>query len=64
MIICRDVLSTFDYNEQFRIISEFYDKLKSNGILILGDNEKIKFDGLEGYQEEGIIFYRKNVGIR
>ncbi|MCL2792685.1 MAG: chemotaxis protein CheW [Spirochaetaceae bacterium] len=64
MIFCRDVLPVFDYNEQFNIISEFYDKLKQNGILIVGDNEKIKFDGFEENEEEGIIFYRKKGGSK
>jgi len=64
MIICRDVLPTFDYNEQFNIISEFYDKLRNDGILITGDKEKIKFDGFAEEEEEGIIFYRKKAGAR
>ncbi|MCL2294537.1 MAG: chemotaxis protein CheW [Spirochaetes bacterium] len=64
MIICRDVLPAFNYNEQINIISEFYEKLKNNGILILGDNERIKFDGFERYGEEGIIFYRKKGGVK
>ncbi len=64
MIICRDVLPSFDYNDQFNVISEFYDKLKNNGILFIGDNEKIKFDGLDRYEEQGINFYRKKVGAK
>lgn len=63
MIICRDVLSFCEYNEQFRIISELYEKLKDNGILITGDNEKIVLDGLDEYEEAGIVYYRKNTGI-
>ncbi len=63
MIICRDVLSFFDYNEQFRIISELFEKLKNNGILITGDNENIVLEGLDKYEEQGIVFYRKNAGI-
>ena len=62
LIICRDVLSFFDYNEQFRITSEFYDKLKNSGILIIGDNEIIDFDGFEEKEESGIVYYRKNEG--
>jgi len=64
LIICRDVLPIFDYNEQFKIISEFSNKLKNNGILIIGDNERIKFDGFEEQEEEGIIFYRNKGGAR
>ena len=64
MIFCRDVLPLFDYKEQLSIISEFYDKLKNNGILILGDNEKIRFDGLEENEEDGIIYYRKKAGVK
>lgn len=63
MIICRDVLSFFDYNEQFRILSELFEKLKNNGILITGDNENIVLEGLDKYEEQGIVFYRKNAGI-
>lgn len=63
LIICRDVLSFFDYNDQFRVISEFYEKLKSNGILITGDNENIHFDGLDRSEEKGLFYYRKNSGI-
>lgn len=59
LIVCRDVLPFFDYNEQTIILNKFYDKLKKNGILILGDNEKVKFDGLTEFIEQGICFYKK-----
>ncbi|MCL2705582.1 MAG: chemotaxis protein CheW [Spirochaetaceae bacterium] len=64
LIICRDVLPIFDYNEQFKIISEFSNKLRNNGILLVGDNERIKFDGFDEQEEEGIIFYRNKGGAR
>ncbi len=64
LIVCRDVLSFFDYNEQFRIISEFFDKLKNNGTLIIGDHERVKFDGLDEFEEQGVFYYRKSAGIK
>lgn len=59
LIVCRDVLPFFDYKDQSIILNKFYDKMKKNGILILGDNEKIKFNGLTEFIEKDICFYKK-----
>ncbi|NLM00143.1 MAG: chemotaxis protein CheW [Treponema sp.] len=39
LIFCRDVISFFDEKSQETILNEFDEKLKGNGVLILGDNE-------------------------
>ena len=59
IIYCRDIFSFYDYNEQLQIISEIFEKLKNGGILILGENEEIVFDGLVPDEINGIRFYKK-----
>ena len=59
IIYCRDIFSFYDYNDQLQIISEIFEKLKDGGILILGENEEIVFDGLVPDEINGIRFYKK-----
>ena len=59
IIYCRDIFSFYDYNEQLQIISDIYEKLKDGGILILGENEEIVFNGLVPEEINGIRFYKK-----
>lgn len=39
IIFCRDVLSYLDKEKQEIVLEDFEDKLKGNGVLIIGDNE-------------------------
>jgi len=41
IILARDVLSFFTDSEQEKIVSEFEEKLKSHGVVILGKNEEL-----------------------
>ncbi len=59
IIYCRDIFSFYDYNEQLQILSEIYEKLKNGGLLILGENEEIVFNGLVPDENNGIRFYKK-----
>ncbi len=59
IIFCRDIFSFYDYNEQLQILSDIYEKLKNGGILIIGENEEIVFDGLVPEEINGIRFYKK-----
>ena len=59
IIYCRDIFSFYDYNEQLQILSEIYEKLKNGGLLILGENEEIVFNGLVPDETNGIRFYKK-----
>lgn len=41
IIFCRDVMSFMNEQSQEAVLSEFDEKLKGNGILIIGDNESL-----------------------
>lgn len=45
MIIARDILSFFTFEDQFNLLSEFDRLLKDDGVLIIGANERIKEKG-------------------
>lgn len=61
IIIARDVLSFLGYSEQLRMITEFQDKLKSGGLLIIGENEEIISDDWKIVKSANITAYRKAV---
>ena len=61
IIIARDVLSFLGYSEQLRMIAEFQDKLKSGGLLIIGENEEIISDDWKMIKSANITAYRKAV---
>ncbi len=59
IILCRDNFSFYDYNDQLQILSDIYEKLKNGGILIIGENEEVVFDGLVPEESNGIRYYKK-----
>ncbi|MCK5196959.1 MAG: chemotaxis protein CheR, partial [Spirochaetales bacterium] len=61
IIIARDVLSFLGYSEQLRMITEFQDKLKNGGLLIIGENEEIISDDWKIVKSANITAYRKAV---
>lgn len=61
IIVARDVLSFLAYSEQLRMIGEFKDKLKSGGLLIIGENEELVSDDWKIVKSANITAYRKTV---
>jgi len=60
MVIIRDVLSFLKVELQNRVIQVILDNLKENGVLILGQNEKLpNLNGWEDISANGISAYRK-----
>ena len=61
IIFARDLLSCLEVNVQNTVISDFEEKLKGNGILILGENESIA--GVSNFMEVtvgSLTAYKKN----
>lgn len=61
IIFARDLLSCLEVNVQNTVISDFDEKLKGNGILILGENESIV--GVSNFMEVtvgSLTAYKKN----
>lgn len=52
IIVARDVLSLLDAATQTTVVSDFNEKLKKNGVLILGDNEILGADS--GFMERTV----------
>ncbi len=61
IIIARDILSFLGYSEQLRMITEFQEKLKPGGLLIIGENEEIISNDLKRLKSANITAYRKAV---
>lgn len=61
IIIARDVLSFLGYSEQLHLITEFQDKLKPGGLLIIGQNEELVSDEWRIVKSANISAYRKTV---
>ncbi len=59
VVIARDVLSFMGKSEQETLLSEFDEKLKSGGLLLIGTNERIKSEDWEPVESAGIVAYRK-----
>ncbi|MBN2657086.1 MAG: chemotaxis protein CheW [Spirochaetales bacterium] len=60
MVIIRDVLSFLKVDLQNRVIQVILDNLKDNGVLILGQNERLpNLSGWEDISANGISAYRK-----
>ncbi|HEC62557.1 MAG TPA: chemotaxis protein CheR [bacterium] len=57
-IVARDVLSFVDPRQQQILLGEFFEKLKGNGILILGENEVISMPGWYRLVEGNVAVYR------
>lgn len=61
IIVARDVLSFLGYSEQLRMITEFQEKLKPGGLLIIGENEELISDSWKIVKSANITAYRKSV---
>ncbi len=59
VIVARGILSFFDPSVQHRLISEFREKLKENGLLIIGKNEILTAEGWYLLEEGNVTAYRK-----
>ena len=59
VIVARDVLSFLKPEQQLTILNEFRENLKTNGILILGLNERIPEEGWSQLSEGNVVAYRK-----
>jgi purine-binding chemotaxis protein CheW len=59
MIVARDILSFFKPNDQLRLLEEFGENLKEDGILIIGQNERIDHSAWLSLTEGNILAYRK-----
>ncbi len=57
-IIARDVLSFLDPRHQQILLGDFSEKLKDNGILMLGENEAISVPGWYRLVEGNVVVYR------
>ncbi|MFP4442533.1 MAG: CheR family methyltransferase [Spirochaetia bacterium] len=59
IILCRDLLSFLKPEDQMKIIEEFAEKLKSGGILCIGNNEQAPLEGMERVNNSSFSAYRK-----
>ncbi|MBN1411391.1 MAG: chemotaxis protein CheW [Spirochaetales bacterium] len=59
LIVARDVFSFFDPSSQSKIIEECWDKLAESGILVVGSNEYVEFDGFKLLESGPIRAYQK-----
>jgi purine-binding chemotaxis protein CheW len=58
-ILCRDMLSFVGPIDQKRLLGDFYDKLKPNGIVICGTNERLGDGWTSVGTQQGVSAYRK-----
>ncbi|MGD9940724.1 MAG: CheR family methyltransferase [Clostridia bacterium] len=59
IILCRDTVSFMSVADQKRLLSEFNEKVKSGGALILGSNEDLPFEGWRRAPGDGTSVYIK-----
>ena len=59
VILARDVISFMSKTDQETLLSEFDEKLKSGGLLIIGDKERINAAEWEPVDSAGVVAYRK-----
>ena len=59
VILARDVISFMSKADQETLLSEFDEKLKSGGLLIIGDKERINSAEWESVDSAGVVAYRK-----
>lgn len=62
IIVARDILSFLQPFQQERMLGEFKEKLKPNGILLLGQNERAFVQGYVPFETGSIVAYRKETG--
>ena len=59
VIFARDLLSFMSANDQQKLLKEFWEKLKPNGVLFLGTNEMAPEVDWEGTEYGNIVAYKK-----
>ena len=60
IVLARDVLSFVPRDMQEHLLSEFRERLKNTGIVLLGKNESMpKQSGWARFDESGIVFFTK-----
>ena len=60
IVFTRDLLSLFDEESLKLVLTDFDEKIKGNGIIIVGDNEKLpNSSGFLEYTEDMITIYKK-----
>ena len=59
LILARDLLSFMEVNDQQKLLKEFWEKLKPNGMLVLGSNETAPEGDWEALDFGLIIAYKK-----
>ncbi|MCK4540937.1 MAG: chemotaxis protein CheW [Spirochaetales bacterium] len=59
LIVARDLLSFLTPDEQALVLTEFEEKLKEEGILIVGEHENLPADGWTAVGEGNISAYKK-----
>jgi purine-binding chemotaxis protein CheW len=60
IVFARDLLSFLPDLSQNALLEEFNEKLKGNGIIILGDNEQLNVSGWQKNQSGNISYYSKS----
>jgi purine-binding chemotaxis protein CheW len=58
LIFARDILSFLKLKDQERILDEFEEKLKPEGIVVLGRNENLPRSGWNALSEAGVVAYK------
>ncbi|MCQ2247661.1 MAG: chemotaxis protein CheW [Treponema sp.] len=59
IVFTRDLVSFLPESSQKTLLSEFSEKIKGNGVIIVGDNENIAVPGWNKKDEAGISVYAK-----
>ncbi len=59
LIFARDLLSFIEQGELRDVVTDFEEKLKGNGYLIIGDNEKINFSDFIEHSVGSLTAYKK-----
>jgi len=59
VVVCRDMLSFLAPENQKRVLNDFMDKLKGNGLLILGTNEKAALSGCKSVGSGAVSAFSK-----
>ncbi|MBP7096479.1 MAG: chemotaxis protein CheW [Spirochaetia bacterium] len=59
LIVCRDMLSFLNPLDQKRVVVDFAEKLKKNGVAVVGANERLDFEGWEPAGTGVITAYAK-----
>ncbi len=59
LILARDIVSFMSKADQAKLIKEFWEKLKPNGLLILGTHERLADDEWEAVESAGVVAFKK-----